>query len=66
MSQSPKKPTASENDRRERQAEALRENLRRRKEQARSRESPDGGSPSRDSSSPGSNKDPNQDPDQAG
>ena len=43
MSQSrPKKPAESETARRERQAEMLRENLRRRKEQARSR-APDPG-----------------------
>jgi len=40
MSQTPRKPTASETERLERQAEALRENLRRRKEQSRAREVP--------------------------
>ena len=38
MSQKPKKPSAKEAERRERQAEALRENLRRRKQQSRDRE----------------------------
>ena len=36
----PRKPTASEAERLERQAEALRENLRRRKEQSRARQIP--------------------------
>jgi len=40
MTNPPRKPTASEADRLERQAEALRENLRRRKEQSRAREVP--------------------------